>query len=55
VVEQRVVHQPIKVGLKGAIYSEVLEGLNPGDITLRDRASISVNQRVRPKFLTLKP
>ena len=55
VVDQRVVPQPIKVGLKGAIYSEVLEGLNPGDITLLESASVAANQRVRPKFLTLKP
>ena len=54
VVNDRVVHQPIKIGLRGGIYSEVLEGLSPGDIALRDSAVIGEKKRVRVKLLPVK-
>lgn len=54
VVNDRVVHQPIHIGLRGGIYSEVLEGLMPGDIVLRDSAVLAANKRVRVKLLPVK-
>ena len=54
VANDRVVHQPIHIGLRGSIYSEVLEGLMPGDIVLRDSAVLAANKRIRVKLLPVK-
>ena len=54
VANDRVVHQPIHIGLRGSNYSEVLEGLMPGDIVLRDSAVLTANKRIRVKLLPVK-
>lgn len=47
VVNERVVHQTIQLGLQGTTYCEALKGLKPGDIVLRDTAVLKPNKRVQ--------
>jgi HlyD family secretion protein len=50
VVNNRIVNQPIKLGLRGASYSQVLEGLSVGNLILKDTFVLTENTRVRSKL-----
>lgn len=50
VLNDRVVHQAIQLGLRGTVYCEALEGLKPDDIVLRDAAVLAPNKRVQAKL-----
>jgi HlyD family secretion protein len=50
VMNDRVVHQAIQLGLRGTVYCEALVGLKPDDIVLRDAAVLAPNKRVQAKL-----
>ena len=54
VVNDRVVPQAIKLGLRGTHYCQVLDGLHPGDIVLRDAAVMKPDKRVQAKLVPNK-
>ncbi len=54
VVKGRVVNQAIQLGLRGTTHCEVLAGLSPGDLTLRDGPLVKENSRIRVKRLADK-
>jgi HlyD family secretion protein len=46
----RAVRKNVQLGLSGAEFSEVLDGLKPGDVVIRDATGISENARVRSQL-----
>ena len=54
VVNDRIVHQPIQLGLRGAAHSQVLEGLSTGDLIVQDGAVLKANAHVRPDIVAEK-
>jgi HlyD family secretion protein len=55
IVKGKAVRQPIQIGLRGPGYCEVLKGLQPNDVVIRDPAGIADNARVRIKTMPVKP
>lgn len=55
IVNGKAVRQPIQIGLRGPGYCEVLKGLQPNDVVIRDPAGIADNARVRIKTMPVKP
>ena len=55
IVNGKAVRQPIQIGLRGPGYCEVLKGLQPNDVVIRDPAGIAENARVRIKTMLVKP
>ena len=55
IVNGKAVRQPIQIGLRGPGYCEVLKGLQPNDVVIRDPAGIADNARVRIKTMLVKP
>lgn len=55
IVKGKAVRQPIQIGLRGPGYCEVLKGLQPNDVVIRDPAGIANNARVRIKTMPVKP
>ena len=55
IVNGKAVRQPIQIGLRGPGYCEVLKGLQPNDVVIRDPAGIADNARVRIKTMAVKP
>ena len=55
IVNGKAVRQPIQIGLRGPGYCEVLKGLQPNDVVIRDPAGIANNARVRIKTMPVKP
>ena len=55
IVNGKAVRQPIQIGLRGPGYCEVLKGLQPNDVVIRDTAGIADNARVRIKTMPVKP
>jgi HlyD family secretion protein len=55
IVKGKAVRQPIQIGLRGPGYCEVLKGLQPNDVVIRDTAGIADNARVRIKTMAVKP
>lgn len=55
IVNGKAVRQPIQIGLLGPGYCEVLKGLQPNDVVIRDPAGIADNARVRIKTMPVKP
>lgn len=55
IVKGKAVRQPIQIGLRGPGYCEVLKGLQPNDVVIRDTAGIADNARVRIKTMLVKP
>lgn len=55
IVNGKAVRQPIQIGLRGPGYCEVLKGLQPNDVVIRDTAGIADNARVRIKTMAVKP
>ena len=55
IVKGKAVRQPIQIGLRGPGYCEVLKGLQPNDVVIRDTAGIADNARVRIKTMPVKP
>lgn len=55
IVNGKAVRQPIQIGLWGPGYCEVLKGLQPNDVVIRDTAGIADNARVRIKTMAVKP
>lgn len=51
----KAVRQPLQIGLRGPGYCEVLKGLQPNDVVIRDPAGIADNARVRIKTMAVKP
>jgi HlyD family secretion protein len=43
----RALRKDVQLGLHGAEFSEVLAGLKPGDVVIRNTTGISENARVR--------
>ena len=53
-VNDRIVNQPIQLGLRDGSYSQVLQGLSVGDLTLQEASALKENMRVHPKMGTEK-
>lgn len=49
VVDGRVLRQPVRTGLRGERFTEVLEGLAEGDLVLTGKSAAREGQRVRPE------
>jgi HlyD family secretion protein len=49
VVDGRVLRQPVRTGLRGERFTEVLQGLAEGDLVLAGKSAAREGQRVRPE------
>ena len=52
IVMGRALRKDVQLGLHGAEFSEVLAGLKPGDVVIRNASGISENARVRSQLVS---